>query len=293
MQRLLGRKPSKKALDAKTALDADLEIAAERLAVEEKEDPPTPTAARGGALRYVPINVVRFSLTATPESRALCEAIGGLAAVRAFTSRFYEYAFQDPRLDKFLRERGPFHGERFANWISEKMGAGTPWTAERRTRSVCPFSAHGHEFESAHDRSSAHFAAWHSPKRDPEDWGKHFKLDDCRIWMRLHFLAARETGCFADAGAGAVFEDYYVRLIAHFVSVYERSAPPFAREAARWGRDRANIDAYVARGRTMPDVADTSPRALDALPADERVYTGSDARPKRWPYDDPNPGPGF
>ena len=23
--------------------------------------------------------------------------------------------------------------------------------------------------------------------REPEKWGDHFKLDDCRIWMRLHF----------------------------------------------------------------------------------------------------------
>ena len=27
---------------------------------------------------------------------------------------------------------------------------------------------------------------------------------------------------------------YYVRFIAHFVSVYERTAPQFARESARW-----------------------------------------------------------
>ena len=46
----------------------------------------------------------------------------------------------------------------------------------------------------------------------------------------------------------------------------------------------------IARGRTMPDVADTSPRALDALPAAERAYTGSDGRPRRWPYDDPPAG---
>ena len=33
-------------------------------------------------------------------------------------------------------------------------------------------------------RSSAHFAAWHSPKREREKFGQHFKLDDCRVWMR-------------------------------------------------------------------------------------------------------------
>ena len=43
--------------------------------------------------------------------------------------------------------------------------------------------------------------------------------------MRLHFWAARETGAFDHEG----FADYYVRFIGHFVSVYERAAPPFAK----------------------------------------------------------------
>ena len=35
--------------------------------------------------------------------------------------------------------------------------------------------------------------------------------------------------------------DYYVRFIGHFVSVYERNAPPFARESARWSQTQANL----------------------------------------------------
>ena len=61
------------------------------------------------------------------------------------------------------------------------MGGGPVWTEERKTRPVCPFASRGHEFETPHDRSSAHFAAWHSPKRDPSEWGDHFQLDDCRV----------------------------------------------------------------------------------------------------------------
>ena len=83
------------------------------------------------------------------------------------------------------------------------MGGGPVWTEERKTRPVCPFASRGHEFETPHDRSSAHFAAWHSPKRDPSEWGDHFQLDDCRVWMRLHFWAARETGIFDDHPAFA------------------------------------------------------------------------------------------
>jgi hypothetical protein len=45
-------------------------------------------------------------------------------------------------------------------------------------------------------RSSAHFAAWHSPKREPEKFGLHFKLDDCRVWMRCaHSRADKMRRC--------------------------------------------------------------------------------------------------
>ena len=112
-------------------------------------------------------------------------------------------------------------------------------------------------------------------------WGEHFKLDDCRVWMRLHFWAAREVGLFDDHPA---FMDYYVRFIGHFVSVYERLAPPFARESARWSADPANVEAYLVT-KQMPDVVGVSPReALSQLPAAERAYTGSSAGRLLWPY---------
>ena len=111
--------------------------------------------------------------------------------------------------------------------------------------------------------------------------GEHFKLDDCRVWMRLHFLAAREVGLFDKHPA---FMDYYVRFIGHFVSVYERLAPPFARESARWSESPANVEAYLAT-KQMPDVVGVSPReALSQLPAAERAYTGSSAGRLLWPY---------
>ena len=47
-----------------------------------------------------------------------------------------------------------------------------------------------------HDRSTAHFAAWHCPKREDTKVGDHFKLDDCRIWLRLHFWACCRSGLF-------------------------------------------------------------------------------------------------
>ena len=96
--------------------------------------------------------------------------VGGLDALRRFTSLFYEKAFADPVLDKFIRSHDDPHGERFATWIAEKFGLGQPWTEERKVRPRCPFAI-GHGYSDTievHDRSSAHFAAWHSPKRDPE-----------------------------------------------------------------------------------------------------------------------------
>jgi hypothetical protein len=46
--------------------------------------------------------------------------------------------------------------------------------------------------------------------------------------MRLHFWAMRSVGIFERSPS---FAAYYVKFIAHFVSVYERTAPPFARES--------------------------------------------------------------
>ena len=162
------------------------------------------------------------------------------------------------------------------------MGLGQPWTADRQARRVCPFHTNGYEIPGAHDRSSAHFAAWHSPKRSPEKWGDHFKLDECRVWMRLHFWAAREAGIFDNSPA---FADYYVKFIGHFVSVYERTAPPFARESARWSANPDNIERYIENGRTMSDVLGLSlDEALAQLPEAERGYSGSSAQVLKWPY---------
>merc|ERR1711920_632212 len=117
-------------------------------------------------------------------------------------------------------------------------------------------------------------AAWHSPKRPAHKWGQHFKPDDARVWMRLHFWAAREVGLFEPEYAS--FMDYYIRFIAHFVSVYSGKSPPFTRESARWSADPRNIASYLEAGNTMIDVKGQSiERDLRALPSHERLYTGS------------------
>ena len=102
-----------------------------------------------------------------------------------------------------------------------------------------------------HDRSSAHVAAWYSPKRPSREVGRHFKLDECRVWMRLHFWALRESGLLQRSPS---FANYYIRFIGHFVSVYESSAPMFAKDSFRWSAKQSNIDRYLRNGRVMKDV---------------------------------------
>jgi hypothetical protein len=239
-------------------------------------------AAASAAWTPLPLNVIRQAHRASDETKALAHAAGGLTVLRDMTTRFYQKAFADATLDTFIRSHDDPHGERFAMWVAEKMGLGRPWTAERQARRVCPFHAHGNSIPGAHDRSSAHFAAWHSPKRSAEKWGDHFKLDDCRVWMRLHFWACREAGLFDNSPA---FADYYVKFLGHFVSVYESQAPQFARESARWSENPENITRYLENGRTMSDVIGLSlNQALAQLPEEEKGYSGSSARTLRWPY---------
>merc|ERR1712157_304722 len=130
---------------------------------------------------------------------------------------------------------------------------------------------HGQTVRVAHDRSTAHFAAWNSPKRPADRRGDHFIPEDARVWMRIHFWAAREVGLFEPQHAA--FMDYYIRFIGHFISVYSSKAPPFTRESARWSSNQQNIDRYLANGNTMIDVLGRSVQdALDDLPVGERLY---------------------
>lgn len=210
------------------------------------------------------------------DTKQLFTEVGGREAMARATTLFYKKAFQDPQIDQFIRSHADPHGARFADWVAEKFGHGQPWSQERRSRKTCPFQSHGHTFQTPHDRSSSHYAAWHSPKRLAGQFGRHFKLDDCRIWMRLHFWAMREAGLFE---ASPAFCEYYIKLIGHFVSIYERSAPPFAREAARWSENQKNIDTYLKNNRVMKDVTGVSfSKAFRGLPVEEQ-------EDERWPYE--------
>lgn len=277
-------RPAKQESKTKNTMENDIDIKQEAEALSKMKlgfSPPpqeakleAPASSRG---RDIPLNWVRGQGGHRPnaDTKQLLKDIGGVAGIQKFTELFYKKAFQDPQIDAFLREHQDPHGMRFALWITEKFGGEQVWTADCMKRKTCPFMSHGRTFQSPHDRSSAHHAAWHSPKRERADFGKHFKLDDCRVWMRLHFWALREAGVWETCPD---FGRYYVKLIGHFVSVYENTAPPFAREAARWSADPRNIERYLEAGRRMPDIKGLRfSDALGTLPANER---GND----NWPY---------
>jgi len=265
-----------------TGLETDPDIAGEldtsaTSAALPKGHPAAGDLAKCPYHRAIALRIVNGSHAATQGSANLLREAGGADTIHAITSSFYRKVFVDPHLQLFFGDIMDPHAERLGNWIVEKMGGhGAPWTAERRRRSAKEVILADGSMHVVHDRSSAHVAAWYSPKRPAANVGEHFKLDDCRMWMRLHFWAARENGLFDDKPQ---LMDWYVRFIAHFVKVYERSAPQFARDAARWSADERNLDEYVSNGRSMADIKGLSHRqALAKLPESEREDFD-------WPYE--------
>merc|ERR1712157_524965 len=188
---------------------------------------------------------------------------------------FYEKAFADQTLDRFIRSHDDPHGARFAKWIHQKLSGSGVWDHDRRTRDKERVELADGIRHVVHDRSSAHAAAWYSPKRPSKDVGRHFKLDECRVWMRLHFWAMRESGMMEKSPS---FADYYVRFIGHFMRVYESSAPPFARDSLRWSADPANLKEYAANGHCMKEVLGLTLEEAEAqIPLEE-------ANDFVWPY---------
>jgi len=190
----------------------------------------------------VPIALVGRTHQTSEKAAKLLKDIGGGDRIRELCTRFYALAFEDKVLDSFmfLDDGAAAHGQRLADWIIQKMGGeGEPWTESGRLG----------------QRQPSHHAAWTNSKRHPHLRGRHFELDDTRIWMRVMFWAVREVGL----DQHKPFFKWYVRFIGHFISVYERSAPPYAPIEAEWAGSQANIDKYRADGNIMLDVLDTPP----------------------------------
>lgn len=272
---------SKEAEEAKNELENDPDIVKEKQHFSEQALVMAPMAP---PTSFIPMQVIHGAHTPSEATRRLVEKVG-MEKLRRFTGLFYERCFVDPHLDQFIAEHSEPHAERFANWIAEKLGFGTPWTQERRTRPKRypkKFMHFGDEtMQVSHDRSTAHFAAWYSPKREAQHMGQKFQPEDARNWMRLHFWAARETGLYDEHPD---FMDYYERFIGHFVSIYSSKSPPFTRESARWSADPENLQRYHQAGNRMDILGKNIDQELLLLPAEERSYTGSRHDNPLWPY---------
>jgi hypothetical protein len=217
------------------------------------------------------------------ETARLLKDIGGGEAILRMVDKFYQRMFEDQHLDQFVLNHNDPHFLRLGNWIIEKMGGeGNVWSDELKERSKCPVVVNlprvGKHI--VHDRTSAHVAAWYCPKRSPAVVGNHFKLHDCRVWMRLMFWAARETQLLDNP----TFQSWYTRFIADYIPVYESTAVYFVRDSLRWSLDPRNIESYFERGNKMEvEVLGAEDRgisfreALKSLPREE-------AMDHDWPY---------
>jgi hypothetical protein len=227
--------------------------------------------------RFVPLTMGGSGRThmVSDDSRSLVDDEVTLEDLERMTSLFYDKAFADPTLDQFIRSHTDPHGSRFAKWIHQKLSGSTVWDHDRQIRDLRPVTLAQGVRHVVHDRSSAHAGAWYSPKRPSVDVGRHFQLDECRVWMRLHFWALRESGLMVKSPS---FADFYVRFIAHFVRVYESTAPAFARDSLRWSENPTNVETYLANGRRMVDVLGLTAEEAEAqLPE-------SEANDFVWPY---------
>jgi len=108
----------------------------------------------------------------------IVEETGGLPALELelerMTTRFYNDAFLDDTLDKFIGSHDDLHADRFARWIHQKLTGSSVWDEGCVSRSDTPITfANGRDIVVT-DRSSSHVAAWHSPKRHPQEAARHF-----------------------------------------------------------------------------------------------------------------------
>lgn len=187
--------------------------------------------------RSVDLHVISGTFQTTADTSNLLRDIGGGQQIRQMTTRFYARAFRDHTLSPFMFEDdgAANHGQRLGDWIIEKMGGEGPVWSDSGRKDM---------------RQVSHFKAWNSKKRSPAVRGNHFKLTDCRVWMRLMFWAGREVGL----DGHVPFWEWYQEFIQHFIAIYERSAPPYTEESAMWSAKSANVKKYLSNDCKMVDL---------------------------------------
>jgi len=172
------------------------------------------------------------------------------------------------------------HAKRLALYLCEMMGDDTrPWSTD--LVSSCPYRKQKVQLATGENiivdsRADAHYAAWNSLVRPADKVGRRFKLDDCRVWMRLFFWAAHESGI---AAKFPVFFEYLTRWVGHFIPIYERTAQVFTRLESRWATKEERTSHYLGSGgHLMSDVVNVPyDVAISSVPSSERLD-------RTWPY---------
>jgi hypothetical protein len=149
----------------------------------ELEDPPVPPrllpnlrSAPSYATHPLPLQPLDPRCPAP--ARAACSACSPCAFARGPSrraARFNAWALVNEQLKEFFFESdgAAARGNRLDHCIVQFMGGGED--------NPCDDSGRGGK------RQSTHVKAWHSRLRPPQRRGRHFKLDDCRVWMRPAF----------------------------------------------------------------------------------------------------------
>ena len=99
-------------------------------------------------------------------------------------------------------------------------------------------------------REPMHREAWLSTARAPEKRGVPFKLDDCRVWIRLQFWAVHDCGL----GKHRAFMRWYAEFLGYFVQLYEVKAKDYVVEDSYWAAQPGVIDRYFKAGNKMEDI---------------------------------------
>ena len=168
-------------------------------------------------------------------SAKLLEGVGGPERMVAMCDRFYKKVFKDSHINKFVTDESEPHAQRLGLWLAEKMGGKPYWSRIRHPD----------------DRSRSHAKAWRCPRREMEKMGQRFKLDDCRIWMRLMYWAGREEGL----DKHREFWQLFKKIIGYGIGIYEYTAPAYYIESAAWSNSERKIAEYVIENkRVMKDV---------------------------------------
>ncbi|KAF0716131.1 Aste57867_3013 [Aphanomyces stellatus] len=193
------------------------------------------TAANHLADASIPFDMRRGYCANKATTVQLLADIGGDDKIREFCTRFYARAFLDHQLKPFffIDDGATAHGGRLAAWIIQTMGG----------------KVYGHHFW-----QPAHQFARYSDRRAPDVRGNNFTVVDSRVWMRVHFWAARECGLSAHQG----FWDWYIQFIEHFIRFYSYYAVGYARADADWSASPNNLATYKANDYQMPDLTDES-----------------------------------